>query len=108
MLQRCENKNASNFHNYGGRGIVVSSDWHDFTVFLKDMGDRPLGMTLKRKNPNGNYCKENCKWATHKEQRHNKRIDHEVAGLKSENDALRRRIAELESTPHSHPNSAAL
>jgi hypothetical protein len=72
MLQRCNNPKSHKFHRYGARGIAVCNEWHDFVCFLADMGERPQGLALDRKNNNGNYCKENCRWATQKEQAHNR------------------------------------
>ena len=73
MLQRCENPNAKNFKYYGKRGISVCQDWHNFENFIRDMGNRPSGRTLDRINNDGNYEKENCRWATSKEQSQNQR-----------------------------------
>lgn len=83
MLFRCRNKTASNYPYYGGRGIVVCDRWLQFKNFLEDMGERPSKeYTLDRIEVNGNYCKENCKWATKKEQRANQRkIDKEDVGF---------------------------
>lgn len=74
MLGRCENKNNKQFSNYGGRGITVSLEWHSFEAFYADMGDKPEGMTLERMKNDGNYCKENCQWATQQEQIRNRRV----------------------------------
>ena len=73
MRERCRNPNAPKFAHYGGRGITVCQQWEDFQVFLKDMGERPAGTSLDRIDVNGMYAPSNCRWATHKEQRHNRR-----------------------------------
>lgn len=73
MKQRCLNQNNPAFKNYGGRGISFAPDWNDFTVFLKDMGYRPAGLTLERIDNERGYYKENCKWATLEEQSQNRR-----------------------------------
>jgi len=72
MLQRCENPAAPDFGRYGGRGIKVCQQWHDFRCFLADMGERPERTTLERDNVNGNYEPGNCRWATASEQQRNK------------------------------------
>lgn len=72
MRKRCNNPHWNGYRRYGGRGIKVCPAWDSFVVFLHDMGDRPLGRTLDRVDPDGDYCKENCRWATAYEQRHNR------------------------------------
>lgn len=47
----------------GGRGITICPQWMNFINFLQDMGERPKGLTLDRKNNNGNYEPSNCKWS---------------------------------------------
>lgn len=71
MVQRCTNPKNPNFRKYGKRGITICKRWRRFECFLADMGRRPLGKTLERKNNNRGYKPSNCRWATRKEQRAN-------------------------------------
>ena len=71
MKERCDNPNNSHYAIYGGRGVRYRPEWGSFEHFYADMGDRPRGTTLDRKDPNGEYSKDNCLWATAKEQSRN-------------------------------------
>lgn len=72
MKRRCLNKSRPEYVNYGGRGITVCARWMVYKNFLEDMGPRPEGLFLERKNNNLGYYKDNCKWATRQEQNSNK------------------------------------
>jgi len=73
IIQRCCDPNCQAFNDYGGRGIHVCEKWREFLGFLDDMGERPPKLSIDRINNDGNYCKDNCRWATVKDQQNNKR-----------------------------------
>ena len=85
LKKRCTDKNTVAYKNYGGRGITYDTSWDKFENFYEDMGDsfnehiKEFGekdTSIDRVNVDGNYCKENCKWSTVKEQQNNKRTNH--------------------------------
>lgn len=73
MKSRCNCVNNKDYDNYGGRGIRVCDRWNDYENFLADMKRKPSPEhTLDRKDNNGNYEKDNCKWSTRNEQARNR------------------------------------
>lgn len=73
MMRRCYNKKNPAYKNYGARGIDVCERWHSFELFFQDMGKKPKGKSLERKDNYKGYTPENCVWATAKDQGSNKR-----------------------------------
>ena len=69
----CFDQTNRYFHIYGGRGISICRRWNNFRLFLKDMGEKPEGMSLDRINNNKGYGPRNCRWATPAEQSRNSR-----------------------------------
>jgi hypothetical protein len=107
MLRRCTNPNSSNYSWYGARGVKVCERWSigeadkgGFECFLADMGERPAGKTLDRRDNDDGYHLQNCKWATRSEQMRNRRPQKKLrikrgdpkilAGLKQYNESLAR------------------
>ena len=72
MKQRCGDP-ANRW--YGARGIAFDPAWSDFRAFFADMGERPDGTELDRINPDGDYCKANCRWITHQQNTNNTRAN---------------------------------
>lgn len=78
MISRCFDPTNNDYKDYGGRGIGVSSRWNEtfpqgLINFYEDMGEPPEGTSIDRRDVNGDYCLENCKWETARIQAYNQR-----------------------------------
>lgn len=80
MMQRCENPNVERYSHYGGRGIKVCDEWHNFKNFkewAKSSGYSE-NLTLDRINVDGNYCPDNCRWVSWNVQANNTTRNHYI------------------------------
>ena len=78
MLTRCTNINVPSYKDYGARGISVHPAWLVFENFLTDMGVKPKGTSIERKDNEKGYRPDNCKWATKTEQARNTRANKHI------------------------------
>ena len=85
MIQRCENPNSQKYQLYGGRGIRVCNEWHEFIVFRDwalahgyDAAAAYGVCTIDRKDVDGDYTPENCRWVSSKLQSNNRRTNHYI------------------------------
>jgi hypothetical protein len=74
MMRRCYREGDKDYPRYGGAGVSVCPEWHDYEVFAVSMGEPTGDQTLDRINTYGNYSPENCRWASVKTQNRNQRV----------------------------------
>ena len=75
MKRRCNNGKALHYEDYGGRGIIVCDEWHDYLNFKEWSLNNGYeeGFSLDRIDVNGDYEPSNCRWATWVQQQNNRR-----------------------------------
>jgi hypothetical protein len=78
IMQRCTNKNSTQWRHYGGRGISVCERWKTFSNFLADMGMPGPNQEIDRIDNDGDYYKENCRWVSHLENSRNRRTSKRI------------------------------
>lgn len=114
MIQRCTVQTNAKYALYGGRGINVCQRWRSFDNFLSDMGEKPTGTTIDRRDNNGNYQPGNCRWATANEQARNTRkfrltddVVNEICGRLEHNEppaSIARRMGLCKTSVHNAVN----
>jgi hypothetical protein len=119
MKTRCYNENRKCYKDYGGRGIIVCNEWKNdpvkFIKWAKLLWEKRS--QIDRKDNNGNYCPENCRFVTRKENVHNQRLLREdntsgYRGVSKHKNQWRSRIAINNKSKHlgcfDDPKEAAL
>lgn len=80
MIRRCKNETNRKYPRYGGRGIKVCCEWYNFENFYNwaMCNGYESGLSLDRKNNDGDYCPENCRWVDNITQQNNKSDNHYI------------------------------
>jgi len=76
MKQRCNNPKTTEYSAYGGRGISVCEAWERYEPFKEwatTYGYR-CGLQIDRKDNDGNYEPNNCRWVTPVINMHNMQL----------------------------------
>jgi hypothetical protein len=91
MMARCYNPADQDFRHYGARGIKVCERWQNVENFVADMGERAKGMSIERRDVNGNYEPSNCVWLPHGERPKNRtKWQHTEEGRKAISDSRKK------------------
>jgi hypothetical protein len=76
MRTRCYSENNKGYRNYGDRGITICDEWMNPKVFIEWCLNNgwKSGLQIDRRDNDGNYCPENCRFVTQIENNHNQRL----------------------------------
>lgn len=77
MIARCYSPNEAEYKNYGGRGITVCAEWISDKSLFFDWALKNgwvFGLKMDRRNNEGNYSPDNCRFVTQKVNMRNRRI----------------------------------
>ena len=80
MIRRCENPKTLRYHRYGGRGISVCDEWHDFKTYMDWAMSHGYqeDLQIDRIDNDGDYCPDNCRFVTNKENCRNMSTNHNI------------------------------
>jgi hypothetical protein len=78
MKQRCENSSVPHYKRYGGKGVTVCAEWHDFINFEKWSLENGYDdtLTIDRIENSKGYSPENCRWVSNLIQQRNRKNNH--------------------------------